>query len=77
MPIYEYHCEDCGKHFEQLVRSSSAKPACPGCEGKRLTRQFSTFAAHNPGGGAGSCPEGNCPLPPGGGCCPGGACNLG
>lgn len=77
MPLYEYHCEDCGNEFEQLVQSSSARPACPECNGRKVTRKFSTFAARNASAGSsGGCPDGSCPMAPGGGCCPGGACNL-
>ena len=40
MPIYEYVCDECGHEFELLVRSG-AEPACPACEGRRLSRQVS------------------------------------
>lgn len=45
MPIYEYHCEKCGKDSELLVRSSEEKPVCPDCGSAKLTKQFSVFAA--------------------------------
>ncbi len=75
MPIYEYTCDACGKEFEALVSSSRAKTACPACGAGKLTRRFSTFAAHgastNPcesgacpsmaGGDGGSCASGKCP----------------
>ena len=35
MPIYEYECQQCGRHFEALVRGT-AKPACPSCQGTDL-----------------------------------------
>ena len=44
MPIYEYACSDCGKHFEALVRSDTT-PACPACQSTRLDKQLSVFAA--------------------------------
>jgi putative FmdB family regulatory protein len=30
MPIYEYHCRDCGARFEALVRAGPFV-ACPSC----------------------------------------------
>ena len=60
MPIYEYVCDECSRAFEALVSSSRVKSACPGCGSKKLTRRFSTFAAH--GGGVKSpCQGGTCP----------------
>jgi putative FmdB family regulatory protein len=46
MPIYEYLCDDCGKHFEQIVLSQSQEVACPGCKSRRHTLQLSVFSAH-------------------------------
>ncbi|NNF99567.1 MAG: zinc ribbon domain-containing protein [Desulfobacteraceae bacterium] len=40
MPIYEYHCEECGKDFEYLVFGSDC-PECPECEGKKVCRLMS------------------------------------
>ncbi|HAU38907.1 MAG TPA: zinc ribbon domain-containing protein [Phycisphaerales bacterium] len=60
MPIYEYSCENCGRQLELLVSSSRVKPACPHCSSKRLTRKFSTFAAHS-GSAQPQCPSGTCP----------------
>ena len=60
MPVYEYECESCSRQFELLVRSRSDTPVCPHCESKKLTRRFSTFAAHSDGGlpaCAKSCPS--------------------
>ena len=46
MPIYEFHCEGCGKDAEILVRSSNWEgTACPQCGSTRLTKKFSTFAS--------------------------------
>jgi putative FmdB family regulatory protein len=70
MPIYEFHCEKCGKDSELLVRSSDWKNSeCPHCGSKKLSKKFSTFAstgaatpAGKPGGGGGghSCGGGGC-----------------
>ncbi len=44
MPIYEYHCDDCGESFEKLVRSSSgAEIQCPKCNSGQVTRKVSLF----------------------------------
>lgn len=40
MPIYEYVCDECGDAFELLLRGG-AEPACPTCDGTRLTRRVS------------------------------------
>ncbi|MCC7373702.1 MAG: zinc ribbon domain-containing protein [Verrucomicrobiales bacterium] len=46
MPIYEFHCEDCGAESEILVRSSDWKGTpCPKCGSKRLKKEFSVFAS--------------------------------
>ncbi|MDE3066706.1 MAG: zinc ribbon domain-containing protein [Verrucomicrobiota bacterium] len=69
MPIYEFHCEKCGRESEILVRSSNWKGAeCPHCGSKRLSKKLSTFAA---AGGGGPAPSGN-----GGGHCCGGSCHC-
>lgn len=42
MPIYEYHCENCGEQVEILVRSQTATPPiCPRCGDTRLKRLLS------------------------------------
>ncbi|MBM3877585.1 MAG: zinc ribbon domain-containing protein [Verrucomicrobia bacterium] len=52
MPIYEFHCGDCEKDSEVLVRSTrwDGTP-CPHCGSKSLTKKFSTFASSRGGGG--------------------------
>jgi putative FmdB family regulatory protein len=47
MPIYEYRCRDCGKRSSVLVLSlrTSALPNCKHCQGTRLDRIMSRFAA--------------------------------
>jgi putative FmdB family regulatory protein len=74
MPIFEYHCQDCGTDFEKLVRKSDDKVACPTCGDKHeshLEMRFSTFAAHANGSPSaapqqsmgGGCPAGMCRTP--------------
>lgn len=67
MPIYEYICDECGHPFEALVASSQTKSSCPECGSKKLSRQFSTFAAHG-SPSAPSCAQRGCPMS--GGSCP-------
>lgn len=71
MPIYEYDCQDCGRDFEQLVRSDTV-PECPQCQSTHLEKRLSVFAT------ADSTPEaapqmpgrcGNCSHPDGPGSC--------
>ncbi|MBM3830274.1 MAG: zinc ribbon domain-containing protein [Verrucomicrobia bacterium] len=51
MPIYEFHCADCGQDSEVLVRSSHWEGTpCPNCGSKKLTKKFSTFASANTSG---------------------------
>lgn len=41
MPIYEFECEECGSHFEELVRSGRGSPACPTCGSGKTRRLLS------------------------------------
>jgi putative FmdB family regulatory protein len=68
MPIYEFHCEQCERDSEILVRSTDWKNAkCPHCGSSKLSKKFSTFASASAGGDAS-------PKKTGGGhhCCGGG-----
>jgi putative FmdB family regulatory protein len=75
MPIYEFHCEKCGRDGEILVRSANWKNSeCPHCGSKKLSKKFSTFASATPaasGRGATSSGGGG-----GGHCCGGGGCGC-
>ena len=34
MPLYEYHCQDCGNHFERIEKVSALHDGvCPACGG--------------------------------------------
>ncbi|MDB5108731.1 MAG: hypothetical protein JWM69_1672 [Candidatus Binatus sp.] len=50
MPIYEYRCEDCDRSFEALVRNGHDDAQCPHCQGGKLSRELSTFAARGSNG---------------------------
>lgn len=53
MPIYEYHCSQCGTTFEELVLAKSSEPVqCSGCGSPAVERKFSTFAAQTSNGSA-------------------------
>ena len=43
MPLYEYHCEGCGKDFEeqQSLNFSSADTKCPHCMKQKAVRKIS------------------------------------
>ena len=51
MPIYEYHCEKCGAHFE-VIQKFSDKPLkfCSNCKGK-LTKLISQTSFQLKGSG--------------------------
>jgi len=71
MPIYEYHCPECGADFERLVRGQ-ASVACPTCQSDSVERRFSVPAppqgraggrglpVAKPSGGGGGCGGGSC-----------------
>jgi putative FmdB family regulatory protein len=67
MPIYEYRCQDCGNHFEKLVRRDAGQPECPSCGHSNLAQVLSTFAAHAGGASKSAempvCPSGRCSNP--------------
>jgi len=72
MPIFEYLCKDCGKQFEALLIGSQ-EAECPGCKGKKLEQQLSTFSVRANNASA-SRPATPCGMP--GGSCGGGGCQF-
>ena len=44
MPIYDYHCSNCNKNFELLVRSTTVL-ACPECGSLNLEKLVSMPAS--------------------------------
>ena len=72
MPLFEYICKECDRHFEALVMGAS-KPECPSCHSRKLEQQLSVFAARTSAGSssapsaAGPC--GSCGHPDGPGSC--------
>jgi putative FmdB family regulatory protein len=60
MPLYEFHCNQCGAEFEVMLRFSEAdrRPACPQCQGEQTHKKLSTvasFGALSSGGSSSSC----------------------
>ncbi len=51
MPIYEYHCSNCGHIFEKLqaIGADNSLLECPECHTPKPDRIFSAFAAKNSG----------------------------
>jgi putative FmdB family regulatory protein len=71
MPIYEYACQDCGREFEALVRSSTV-PECPQCHSTSLEKKLSVFATAtslSETAPAAASPCGSCGHPGGPGAC--------
>ena len=50
MPIYEYHCEDCGKDFECLILGGDT-PECACCSSRNVNRLMSACGFVSKGGG--------------------------
>jgi putative FmdB family regulatory protein len=51
MPIYEYTCLDCGKHFETLrsMKDADAPIHCIQCDSQHTARQVSSCYAQSGG----------------------------
>ena len=47
MPLYEYHCEGCGKDSEeqQSLSFNPAETECPYCYTKKASRKISSFSS--------------------------------
>ncbi len=70
MPLYEYVCKDCGKHFDALRSMNDADKtiSCRGCQSSNTSRALSVFFAQSDGrsvagssdAGCGSCGGGSC-----------------
>jgi len=81
MPIFEYKCNDCGKKFDVLHKSSAnlEEVACPDCQSKnnkKLLSSFSTSVNSSSSYSGQSCPHEHCDTPFYGGGCSSGMCGL-
>ncbi|MBN2012189.1 zinc ribbon domain-containing protein [candidate division KSB1 bacterium] len=70
MPIYEFKCDECEHHFDELVMGSSAlaNVSCPKCTSRQVVRMMSAFGfssgsrsvSSTGGHSCGSCSSKNC-----------------
>lgn len=51
MPIYEYHCKDCGHTYEYLVLGGSEPDQCEACQSGNVCRLMSTCGFVTKGSG--------------------------
>jgi len=50
MPLFEYQCQDCSRHFEAFVTKERV-PECPSCHGSHLQKLLSSPGMVGTGGG--------------------------
>jgi putative FmdB family regulatory protein len=62
MPIYEYHCENCGQDFEYLVFGTKV-PNCPSCDSNKVNRLMSACCFKTKGNGGGEINRSSDPAP--------------
>ncbi|MEW4527310.1 MAG: zinc ribbon domain-containing protein [Maioricimonas sp. JB045] len=63
MPLFEYHCRNCNRNFEALVRNGE-NPHCPECQGEEIEKLMSAAAGRVAGSSlpiASSCPPSDAP----------------
>ena len=42
MPLFEYHCRDCGQQFEILILGGTSEPVrCPHCSSEQVAKLLS------------------------------------
>ena len=58
MPLLQYKCKDCGKKFDELVKSYADKVTCPQCGGE-TERDYSGEMFSSTGKQSKKC-SGNC-----------------
>ena len=80
MPIYEYHCDECGAEFEALVFTAQdiVNVVCTACNSSNVMKLMSAAAVGHGGGSAsaGDCGSGPCDYNPRSHSC-GGGCGCG
>jgi putative FmdB family regulatory protein len=45
MPLYDFHCRDCGQTSELLIKAGDT-PVCPQCGGGNMEKQLAPIAPH-------------------------------
>jgi len=70
MPIFEYHCVECGADCELFIRGGEV-PTCPACAATALEKLISAPAGHVAGGTRSLPVMGSCPPPDAPPCRPG------
>lgn len=70
MPIYEYHCQACGKNFDAIrsMKDADTPILCKHCQSEQTRRMMSVFYAasdgrsvtSSSGGGCSGCSGGSC-----------------
>jgi putative FmdB family regulatory protein len=45
MPLYDYHCSDCGKSSEILLTRTDERPECPQCGSRNLNKLLSAHSS--------------------------------
>lgn len=69
MPLYEYYCAACSKHFDVQISmvdyGHGAKPKCPACGSDDTGRVFAppnivSVSSRRGGQSGGCCPGGRC-----------------
>ncbi len=48
MPIFEYICKDCERHFEKIVPRYDSPAECIHCNSENVEKQLSVFAVAGP-----------------------------
>jgi len=56
LPIYEYRCQACDSHFDELARSGTpdAEITCPSCGERRAEKKVSAFGVTGVSTGSGT-----------------------
>lgn len=76
MPLYEFHCANCGTQFEELVFSHDELPPCPKCGNEKTEKLISRPCRNRKSGFGADIPSMSGQPSSGGGCagCSGGSC---
>lgn len=61
MPIFEYHCQNCGSKFEKLSYTSDVEIQCKNCSSPKVEKPLSVFAVSGTNHERPSCETGTCP----------------